>query len=137
MLALSKWYGMHFPFFSFGVNSSTFLDMIDASKLSEGINSLFNAFIQYNNNQQQLCLQMINAEEEEIQLRGTRSANDFPALCKHQIPLLPSQLHAVMPCIISVSEKVVNANLLTFPLFNQQVCSLFHVLSSQNSYHLT
>jgi len=116
------------------VDSSTFLGMIDASKLSEGINALFNAFSQYNSNQQQIPLQMINEEEEAIQLRDTRSANDFPALCKHQIPLLPSQLHAVMRDIVSVSEKAVNANLLTFHLYNQQVCSLIHVPSSKNSY---
>jgi hypothetical protein len=53
-------------------------------KLNDGITALFDAFSQYNNNnKQQLCLRTINVEEEEIQLRGTRSANDFPVLCKH------------------------------------------------------
>jgi hypothetical protein len=109
--------------------------MIDASKLKEGITESFDAFSHNNNNNnQQHRLRLINWEEEEIQLCATKSANDFPALYKHQIPLLPSALHAVMQDIVSVSEKAVNANLLTFPLFNQQLCSLIHVPSSQNSY---
>jgi hypothetical protein len=66
------------------VDSSTFGGIIDVFKLNDGITALFDAFSQYNNNnKQQLCLRMINVEEEEIQLRGTRSANDFPVLCKH------------------------------------------------------
>jgi hypothetical protein len=73
----------------------------------------------------------MNAEEEKIQLHAMKSANDFPVLRKHQIPLLPSALHAVMHDIVSVSENAVNANILTFPLFNQRICSLIHVPSSQ------
>jgi hypothetical protein len=108
--------------------------MIDASKLKQGITELLDAFGHYNNNHQQHRLRLINAEEEEIQLCAMKSANDFPVLRKHQIPLLPSALHAVMRDIVSVSENAVNANILTFPLFNQRICSLIHVPSSQNSY---
>ena len=61
--------------------------------------------------------------------------NDFPVLCKHQKLLLSSSLHAIMRDIVSMSEKAVNASVLTFPLFNQQRCSLIHIPSSQNVYH--
>jgi hypothetical protein len=68
-----------------GVDSTTFFDMIDASKLKQGITELLDAFGHYNNYHQQHRLRLINAEEEEIQLSARKSANDFPVLCKHQI----------------------------------------------------
>ncbi len=93
--------------------------MIDASKLKDGLTQLFDAFTSYMNEQQKQRQRIIDEDEEEIQLKAGASANDFATLRKHQIPLMPSNLHAVLRDIVSVNQKAVNTNLLTFPLFNQ------------------
>jgi len=67
-------------------------------------------------------------------LKAGTSKDDFPALRRHQIPLMPSNLHAILRDIVSVSDKAINGKILTFPLFNQRMCSLVHVPSSRNLY---
>ena len=91
-----------------GLCSSTFLDMIDSSKLKEGITQLFDAFSEYNNKVHQQRFQIIGENEEEIQLKAGASKDDFPALRRHQIPLMPSNLHAILRDIVSVSDKAIN-----------------------------
>jgi sulfite reductase alpha subunit-like flavoprotein len=101
------------------------------------IMQLFDVFTSYMNEQQQQHQRIIKEDDEEIQLKAGASVNDFATLCKHQIPLIPSNLHAILHDVVSVNQKVVNTKILTFPLFHQRVCLLVHVPSSQNSYRFT
>jgi len=117
-----------------GVNADKLWDLIDETKLREGISEFVKAFhaSRYETHQKVMSetLQCTSCNNEAIDLNG-KAATEFPSLYQYGIPMVKSCLQAVLRDVYLVSQSAVaGTNVLTFQLFNESTCSLMSIPSS-------
>jgi len=68
-------------------------------------------------------------------LSASKSDKIFPSLKSYGIPLYKGAMQNVLHDIMNLMKLSGEKDLLTFPLFNEAVCSLVHVPSSSSYSH--
>jgi hypothetical protein len=103
-----------------GINSKQIWDLIDASKLKDGLDSMFKALQHQKEETRWNNLQLIGeSTPDEIQLREGKSIKDFPALSHYGIPLKLPAIHSVLRDIVTLSKVTIQQDVLTFRMFNR------------------
>jgi len=121
-----------------GIDSEMLMSLIDRSKLQDGVSDLLSAFHESNCNKQKKAMELIapsGTVDDPCLLSASQSDKIFPSLKSHGIPLYKGAIQNVLRDIMNLMKLSGEKDLLTYPLFNEAVCSLVHVPSSSSYSH--
>jgi len=121
-----------------GIDSEMLMSLIDRSKLQNAFSDLLSALHESNYNKQKKAMEVIapsGTVDDPCLLSASKSDKIFPSLKSYGIPLYKGAMQNLLHDIMNLMKLSGEKDLLTFPLFNEAVCSLVHVPSSSSYSH--